>query len=34
MVGHFPNAGNDNMWSPGTHQLTRESETSDYWAFI
>jgi len=33
MVGHFPNAGNDNMWSPGTHQLTRESETSDYWSF-
>ena len=32
MVGHFPNAGQSNMWSPGTHQLTRESTTSDYWS--
>ena len=32
MVGHFPNAGQSNMWSPGTHQLTRESATSDYWS--
>ena len=33
MVGHFPNSGNPNMWSPGTYQLTREGEDSDYWSY-
>ena len=33
MVGHFPSGGADNMWSPGTFQLTRESTTSDYWSY-
>ncbi len=32
IVGHFPQGGSDNSWSPGTYKLTREG-TSDYWSY-
>ncbi len=32
VVGHFPQGGNNNMWSPGTYQFSRVG-SSDYWQF-
>lgn len=32
LVGHFPQGGSGDMWSPGTFQLSRVG-SSDYWQF-